>query len=286
MKLTIFTPTYNRANLLPNLYDSLVKQASPNFIWLIVDDGSTDNTKELVDQFKQHSKFPIEYIYQENQGKHIAINTALDFVNTEYFVTVDSDDLLKPNALDIIDQHLPLISEDNTIGIASPIEMIGNSISAGKKISYSDCILCSPIEMEYKHNIRGEFTLIFKTQVAKLYKYPVFQNEKFMRESLVFNRMAKKYKFLYIPEAIVEAEYLNDGLTHNIKKNLSNSPKGATLAFKELMNNKRIPISRRITATLSFWDFATLDNQSFIKKLMQIKGVTAKILFLKKKYIK
>lgn len=100
--ITIFTPTYNRAYTLPKLFESLQAQTSNNFEWLIVDDGSSDDTRELVEHFITKADFKITYIYQENQGKHVAINTALDKASNLYFFTVDSDDYLINNALELI----------------------------------------------------------------------------------------------------------------------------------------------------------------------------------------
>lgn len=100
--LTIFTPTYNRSNLLLHLYKSLCEQINKDFLWLIIDDGSKDNTKELVDTWKKENKIKIQYIYQKNSGKHVAHNKAVELCNTELFVCVDSDDILTNNAVEII----------------------------------------------------------------------------------------------------------------------------------------------------------------------------------------
>lgn len=101
MKFTIFTPTYNRAYILPKLYQSLLRQSNKDFEWLVIDDGSTDNTETLVQKYINENKIPIRYYLQKNQGKHIAINKALNLANGEYIVTVDSDDYIVDNHIEI-----------------------------------------------------------------------------------------------------------------------------------------------------------------------------------------
>lgn len=281
--ITIFTPTYNRAHLLPHLFESLQNQESHNFEWLIVDDGSIDNTHKLIEDFKKQAKFTIHYIYQENQGKHVAYNTALDHFSTEYFMTVDSDDKLLPNLLKKI-THYILNPNTHIIAYAFPLVDFKGKLLISK--SFNKILIRRPLEMLSQDKITGEFTLIFKTALAKNFRYPVFPGEKFMRESLVYNRMANKYKFMYIPESLVEAEYREDGLTNNIKKALINSPQGAALAYKEIMNNKDVPMENRKEASLSFWDYATVSKQNFLHKLLQIDGLKMKLIFLERKFIK
>ncbi|REC57539.1 glycosyltransferase family 2 protein [Chryseobacterium piscium] len=288
MTLTIFTPTYNRAYILPKLFESLQSQTSKDFEWLIVDDGSSDNTKDLVEDFKSKVNFKITYIYQENQGKHVAINTALRNINTSYFATIDSDDFLENNAIETIFTKLPLIAQtEDIIALASPINIL-NQNTANNKITAET--VASTYEMIYRYKIHGEVTLIFKTELAKRFEYPTFIKEKFMLESVVFNRMDKMYKFLYILESIVNAEYIPDGLTAQGKKKLIDNPKGAALAYKEKMNNYKIPLENRKMFAKNYWDYENLTNKSFISKINKIKGVKIKIYminyFLKKYFFK
>ncbi|MCU7617832.1 glycosyltransferase family 2 protein [Chryseobacterium sp. PBS4-4] len=276
MTLTIFTPTYNRAYLLPKLFESLLRQGSQNFEWLIVDDGSTDNTAELISEFQKQASFKITYFYQENQGKHIAINTALDKISTPYFLTIDSDDFLKDTGLEIVEKKLSLISsEHKIIGIASPIHILNNNISYTQKIFTN--IIATTNELKFKYGFVGELTLIFKTDLAKKYKYPIFRGEKFMLESVVFDRMDSKYKFLYINDSIVNAEYRPDGLTHQGKKILLNSPKGAALAYEEKMNNKQFPLSHRKIFAENYWDYESLNTENLISKFNKIDGLKVKL---------
>lgn len=278
MTLTIFTPTYNRAYLLPKLFESLQRQTLKDFVWLIVDDGSSDNTKDLIEDLKNRASFTITYVYQENQGKHVAINTALRKINTSYFATVDSDDFLEDDAIKTIFTKLPLIDHsEDIIALASPIKILNHQTIGNKIISE---IVATTYEMIYKHGIHGEATLIFKTEPAKKFEYPTFSKEKFMLESVVFNRMDKMYKFLYIPESIVNAEYIPDGLTAQGKAKLIDNPKGAALAYKEKMNNFRIPIENRKIFAKNYWDYENLTNKSFISKIYKIKGIAIKFYLI------
>ncbi|MFL9834770.1 glycosyltransferase family A protein [Chryseobacterium terrae] len=276
IELTIFTPTFNRAYILPQLFDSLLAQTSKNFEWLIIDDGSSDNTKELIEDFKNKADFKIAYIYQENQGKHVAINTALNHIKTAYFATVDSDDFVQKNGIEIIEKKIISIGkEEKIIGIASPINILNNKVL--NKKSFDNNIVLTTNELKFKYGYDGELTLIFKTDLAKKFEYPVFKGEKFMLESLVFDRMDIDYKFLYINDSVVNAEYREDGLTAQGKKLMLNSPKGAALAYQQKMNNSKIPLNHRKIFAKNYWDYESLNHKNFISKLIKIKGLTLKI---------
>lgn len=287
MTLTIFTPTYNRAYLLTILFESLQRQSVKDFVWLIVDDGSSDRTKELIEDLKNRARFTIIYLYQENQGKHVAINTALRNTDTPYFTTVDSDDFLEDNAVETISKKLPLIDHsEDIIALALPIRIL-NTISDSSKISEN--IIATTCDVIYKHNIQCEATLVFKTELAKKFEYPIFPGEKFMLESVVFNRMDKMYKFLYIPESVVNAEYIPDGLTAQGKKKLIDNPKSAALAYKEKMNNFKIPLNNRKIFAKNYWDYENLTNKNFISKVNKINGLNMKfymITYFVKRYFK
>lgn len=277
--ITVFTPTFNRAYILSKLFDSLLAQSVKDFEWLIVDDGSTDNTKDLIIEFKKKADFKIKYIYQENQGKHVAINTALKNIPTPYFLTVDSDDYLKNSAIAIIYEKLPIIKNSKEIiGLASPIEMV-NNIDLPKHQLTKD-IIATPFEMKYKHRINGEFSLVYKTEIINRYQYPVFLGEKFIVESYITNRFKKDYKLLHISESLVIGEYRNDGLTIQSKNLLVNNPKGASLAFCEKANNNQIPFSERKLLAKSYWDYESIFNTNFINKLSKIKSVRLKMFML------
>lgn len=230
MSLTIFTPTYNRAYILESLYKSLVNQTNNNFKWLIVDDGSKDNTEELVNQWIDENLIDIEYIKQENQGKHIAHNTGVDSCKTELFFCVDSDDYLLENAVEDILSGSDKIVESDVSGIVS-IRMNKGKIALGtdmpRNVEYS-----SLSELYEKYDFKGDTSLIFKTSILKKYKFPKIEDEKFMGEEYIYCQIDEHYK-LYISNArYYVCEYLEDGYTTNMFKLIANNPNGYMLLKK------------------------------------------------------
>lgn len=234
-KITIFTPTYNRAHTLNNLYKSLINQKCKDFIWMIVDDGSTDNTKEIVKKFKSENKIEIEYYYQNNHGKHVAHNLGVKKCKTELFFCVDSDDQLSPNAIDEIleIEKSGKISKSNICGIVGNKCLIDGSIIGTKfpEVEYE-----SLTEL-YKKGKKGDTSLIYKTDIIKKYPFKVFENEVFLRESTAYDEIDKKYK-LYVTNQIFSiCEYLEDGLSKNALKIEMKNPLGA--AYFRLLEAKK-----------------------------------------------
>lgn len=214
--ITIFTPTYNRSNYLKILYESLVKQSNKNFIWLIIDDGSTDGTESLIKEFIKEDKILINYIYQENSGKYIAHNKAVLYCNTEFFMCVDSDDYLDSHAIewlfDCIEENKK--SEITFEGIVAPRHWSNGKITCKnfpkKTIKTKICILNDV------YRIKGETVILFVTEVLKKYKIPKFLNEKFASEEILYNQFDATNNVLTLNKPICYMEYLNDGLTKNI----------------------------------------------------------------------
>ncbi|MGV0935954.1 glycosyltransferase family 2 protein [Empedobacter falsenii] len=276
--ITIFTPTYNRAYILPQLFESLLNQTNKNFEWLIVDDGSTDDTKELIEQFILKADFKIQYIYQENQGKHVAINTALDYFDTSYFLTIDSDDYLKNNVISLIYTKIKAIDDiDDIIGVGFPLVMKDNQ---NNNSQFKEEFIATPIQSTYIYNIYAEYTFVYKKNIIKQYRYPVFPNEKFLLESVLTNRLKNHYKILHTPESIVVGEYMNDGLTINRKNMLTKNSKGAALAYLEKANNPMIPLISRKMFLKNYWDFESLHNPSKLSKFLKIKSFKLRLYLI------
>ena len=231
--ITVFTPTYNRANTLEYLFQSLCKQTSYQFEWLVVDDGSTDNTEELFSQLKDRcTLFPIRYYKKENGGKHTAINIGVELAKGFLFFIVDSDDYLMPNAISSILKWEQSISlKDNFAGVSgncgySANQLIGETFEG-------DYIDATALERE-KLRIFGDKAEVYYTDVIKRYPFPVFENERFLTESIVWNRMAEDgYKIRWFNKIIYIAEYRDDGLTKHYDQLLANNPQGYALDVKE-----------------------------------------------------
>ncbi len=148
-------------------------------------------------------------------------------------------------------------------------------------------LISNSFKAEKENGIFGEMTFVFKTKIAQQYPYPIFPGEKFIKESIVYRRISTIYDFLYIPESLVQAEYLEDGLTAQSRNLLIKNPKGAALSFLETANNPNFDLEKRLVTALNYWDYETLSgNKSFTSKLSKIKGLKMKFLFLKKKFIR
>ena len=232
MRITVFTPTFNRAYIIEQLYESLGRQSFHDFEWLVVDDGSTDETKALFSGWcKRENRFPIRYYRQENGGKCSAINKALDLAKGELFFTVDSDDYLTDDALQKIDEwERKLPGTKSFCGVAGNLGRTGadtpNTLFPN---GYCDGTLLD----RYAH-VDGERALVFYTDVHKKYKYPIFKDEKFMTEAVAWNRMANDgYSMRFYNDIIWVYDYKEDGLTKAGNSVFLRNPKGYWLWLNE-----------------------------------------------------
>jgi len=240
--VSIFTPTYNRAYTLGRLYESLIIQQQPHdsVEWVIVDDGSTDGTADLVKQWGADSKAPFKifYIYQENQGKHVAWNTALDNVSGELFFPIDSDDYLVSNALRQVKvMYQKSNKQQNLMGFSGVRVFPGGDFSGGKlndsTINYIDY---SPTDRLSK-GISGDLAEVFFTERIKRYPFPVYRDEKFVPEAVVYNRFSNDgYRIRGFGIPLYHCEYLEDGYTKNVNSLLIRNWKGYSLYIRELMH--------------------------------------------------
>ncbi len=237
MKLTVFTPTYNRAYIIENLYRSLQRQTCTDFEWLVVDDGSADNTGDLFAQWQQEDNpFPIRYYYKENGGKCQAINYALDLAQGELFFTVDSDDYLTDDAIEKIvywestitdkEKYCGLMGQRGTSPTETPNRRLGVPFRDGKAFERYE---------EYAGDvIDGERADVWYTSVHRQFKYPKFSGENFMTEAIAWNRMAHAgYLIRFFDDIIWVCKYLEDGLTKAGFRLFENNPHGYALFLME-----------------------------------------------------
>lgn len=261
--ITIFTPTFNRAYCLHQVYESLVGQTSQDFIWMLIDDGSTDNTYELVNSWITENKIEISYIYQENQGMHGAHNTAYKNITTPWNVCIDSDDFMPNKAVAIILNHLLAIDITIFAGIIAldadkKGKLIGTAIP-----DYLTKVKLN--ELYLKHGVKGDKKLVLFTEIAKkIPEYPLFKDEKFVPLDYKYVLIDQKYDYKPVNEVVCIVEYQSDGSSMNIFKQYKNNPKGFAfsrinridygLTFKEKIKNS----IHLVSSILFSGDFSSL----------------------------
>lgn len=232
--LTVFTPTYNRAYCLHKCYESLTRQTSKDFLWIVVDDGSTDNTRELVYSWKQLGVIEIEYYYKENGGMHTAHNEAYKNIKTELSVCIDSDDFMPDNAVELIINKWRKEGDDRYAGILGlDIDTKGNRIA--KKAFPEDLKTCKYMELK-KYGIIGDIKFIYRTEVIKQYlPYPTFPGENYLSVGFIYALIDLKYDMLCSNDVYCIVEYMPDGITKNKILQYKKYPQGFAYIRKIMM---------------------------------------------------
>lgn len=231
--LTVFTPTYNRAYCLEKCYQSLVRQNNKDFIWLIIDDGSTDHTKEMAYDWILEKKIDIKYYWQENQGMHGAHNTAYKIIETELNVCIDSDDYMADGAVESILSFWRKHGNENVSGIAALDATIDHQIIGSRlpeKLKSSTLF-----DLYNKYGATGDKKLVYRTELTKQYPYPVFKNEKYVGLAYKYYMLDKQYEMLLMNEVLCHVEYLPDGSSRNMYNQYLKNPRGFSFYRKELM---------------------------------------------------
>lgn len=275
--ITIFTPTFNRARTLPKLYESLKTQTDKDFEWLIVDDGSKDETEKLIKDYVDEDRVKIRYFFQENKGKHFAVNQGLKLAEGDYFVNIDSDDYLLPNAVAEMKNLAAETHNEDVAGftfIHFSEKIIFNPEEYGKKRIYK------PKVYHWEHH--GEMMYCLKTDIYKQFPFPEFDGEKFCPESIVLRRIEKKYKILYTDKVLAKGEYLEGGLSSNYYKMMFNSPHGALLGYKEKIDEET-SFDVKLETAKTYYDIAWKSKQTTLKeKFFNLSPIlTLSVLWLK-----
>lgn len=220
--ITVLTPTYNRAYTLEKAYKSLIDQSYKNFEWIIIDDGSKDDTKNIVEKWMQEDKIDIQYYYQNNRGKHIAHNLGVEKAKFNLFTCLDSDDWFYPGTLESIMSYSKEIQAENICGLIG-LDTYENGKVVGDKFPESTETL-SWYEIIFDEKIKGDKTIVFKTKVLKDYPFPENNLDKHMPPSYQLFLMSKRYKFKVVNDQMKFVEYLPDGITNNIRKKYEIAP--------------------------------------------------------------
>jgi glycosyltransferase involved in cell wall biosynthesis len=263
--LTIFTPTYNRAFCLKNCYESLLRQTCSDFEWLVIDDGSTDNTRELVNSWIEEHKIKIKYHWQENQGMHGAHNTAYELIDTELNVCIDSDDFMPDQAVERITEFWKKYGSDQVSGMIGLDAYNDNRIIGTKlpeKLQSSTLF-----DLYYKHGVVGDKKLVYRTELTRKYPYPVFNNEKYVGLAYKYYMLDKQYEVLLLNEVLCYVEYLPDGSSLNMFKQYRKNPRGFAFYRKELMKLPFTGLSFKFRQAIHYVSSSLMwKNQKFIRE--------------------
>ena len=235
--ITVYTPTYNRAQCLVKLHESLCLQSCKDFEWYIIDDGSTDNTSELVKEWISSSSFVIRYFYKQNEGVHTARDFAYDLIDSELIVGVDSDDSLLPNAIEIISKKwLECDDRSKLCGIVTYVQD-NQGIFLGKKLPQNDFVTYQ--DLIYKYQCRGDYTFILRSNVIKkIPKAPIFEGEKLVSESYKWIQLPE-LPFLVFRSSTIVHNYLESGYTLNVRKNWFRNLNGYSALYNQHLKNNR-----------------------------------------------
>lgn len=226
-KITVFTPSYNRAKLLPRAYESLRRQTLQDFEWLIVDDGSADDTRTVVEGWRD-APFPIRYVYKENGGKHTAINRGVREAKGEYFVTLDSDDWLTATTLERMMAVWETVPDKARFAEVVGLFAYGNGDIVGNRYP-KDVLDSDPAEIQTVYKVWGDKFGCHRTAVLREFPFPEDLG-RFVTENLIWYRIARRYTTRFVNEVWAYKEYQPGGLTANfLKIRMNSSP--ATLAY-------------------------------------------------------
>ena len=253
MLITVFTPTYNRASLLPRLYESLNAQSFKDFEWLIVDDGSVDDTESLIQSYIGEANTTIRYYKQANGGKHRAINHGVREAKGELFMIVDSDDRLPADALERVAYYYEQVKDDTRFAGVCGLKCYFDGGQTGGEQPF-DTTDCSMLDIRLKHHIVGDMAEVFRTEVLREMPFPEIEGERFCPEALVWNRISQKYVMRYFHENIYECEYQPDGLTAKIVRIRMESPVATVMTYQEL-NSYDISFAQKVKAAINYWRF-------------------------------
>lgn len=231
--LTIFTPAYNRAHTIVRTYNSLLRQTCKDFEWLVIDDGSTDNTRELVEGWISDNEITIRYIYQQNQGMHGAHNTAYRNIQTELNTCIDSDDYIPEDAVEQIIGFWREYGSDKYAGIIGLDQTEGGEIIGTE---FPDNLQETTLTDYYANGGFGDKKLVYRTSVINsVPEYPLFEGERYVGLAYKYMLIDQKYKLLTLNKPLVTVEYQQDGSSYNMYKQYWRNPKGFSFFRKTEM---------------------------------------------------
>ena len=279
MKISILTPTYNRANLLNKLYESLGKNSKYdiNIEWLIMNDGSTDETKNVIKKFIAENKIEIKYFEQENQGKMASINKLVEKATGDLIIDCDSDDYFTEDAFKIINEEYKKNKNENNIYGLCFLKYDQDGKNMGNNFKNKKTTM---FDLYFKEGETGEKAIVFFSSIRKQYKHELEHNERFVTEARMYHKLDEKYKMICINKPIMICEYQKEGYTQNIINQFKENPYGYYDYFKEILQKdmKGVTFNKRLYAIKHYILFSYLTKQRI--KLNYIKNLENKILML------
>lgn len=276
--ITVFTPCYNRSTQLKRLYKSLLIQKCTNFEWLIVDDGSTDNSKEVIEEFILENKIKISYYYKNNGGKHSAINFGVQKATGGLFFIIDSDDFLKENAIELKFAAWQKIKYNDKISGIIGLSQFENGNLVGDSFLKENWEIPF-VDYYLKYNLKGDKSVAFKTEILKEYPFPEQKGIRLVFEAVVWHEMDKKYNVLCLNEVIQVVEYLEGGLSNSYYQLWYF--KSMAFSFYKLIDNNTYSIYKFPKAY--FQNFIHLAINSLLAKenyFWQLKGLLKKLIYI------
>lgn len=263
--ITVFTPTYNRAYTLHKCYESLKRQTNKNFIWLIIDDGSSDNTKDLVKEWIEENKISIKYIYQDNKGMHGAHNTAYENITTELNICIDSDDYMPEDSIEKIIEFWNKNKREDIAGIMG-LDIYEDGKVIGDKFP-DDLKESTYWDIYHKHKIKGDKKLVYRSDLTKKYPYPVFEGEKYVGLGYKYAKLDEEYKLLLMNEDLCVVEYMEDGSSKNMFRQYKMNPKGFSFIRIEDMKNPNATLAFKFKSCIHYVSSSLMSkNKGFIKE--------------------
>lgn len=278
MKFSILTATYNRAKCLPKLYESLIKNKSNDYEieWLIMDDGSKDETENLIKDYIAKNEIKIKFFKQQNQGKMTAINNLAQYVTGEIWIECDSDDYFTDGAFDKIKDLYEKNKERKDIYAFAFLKIDQNGNNMGNTFKKEETTM---FDLYFKEGGTGEKALAFITEVRKKYRYELEHNERFVTEARMYHKMDKDYKMICNNEYMMVCEYQEEGYTKNINKEFVNNPFGYYMYFCEILNEmdmKGVSLGKRLYVIKHFILFSEITKTTI--KIKKIRNLLNKFL--------
>ncbi|MCT4646367.1 MAG: glycosyltransferase family 2 protein [Carboxylicivirga sp.] len=269
-KITVFTPSFNRAHLLPRLYMSLLKQSNNDFEWLIIDDGSVDNTADVVKEWITDGKISIKYHYQDNQGMHGAHNTAYHLIKTDLNVCVDSDDYMPETAIEKILSFWNKYGNDNFAGIVG-LDALEDGTILGNKLPDKKS---TKLSYYYASGGQGDKKVVYRTEVVKKYPdYGIYAGERLVPLGSKYTLIDQDYELLVLNEVLCIVDYQEDGSSGTILRQYKQSPRG--FAEARLVNMKYgVRFIDRFRAAIHYVSSAIFSGDSSFLRKSNKKGLT------------